>query len=61
MPEARRQLTERICAAIAGSEGGLQPQPIDRVAWQTRDALLEPRTTFTDAILSRGSRELLAG
>jgi hypothetical protein len=50
-PEARRQLTERIYAAIASSEQSLQPQPIEHVAWQTRDVLLEPRTTFTEASL----------
>ena len=47
-PEARRELTDRMYAGIVASEQNLQPQHIERVAWQTRKVLLSPRRTFTE-------------
>jgi hypothetical protein len=48
-PEARRELTDRIHAAMLASERGLQPQRITRAAWQTREIHLAPRATPTEA------------
>ncbi len=43
--EARVELTQRIYDGIAASEEGLQPQPIESLAWETEDILppLNPR------------------
>jgi len=49
--EARRELTDRMYAGIVASELDLWPQRIERLAWQTRDVLLTPRSTFTEASL----------
>lgn len=48
-PEARRQLTERLHAAIVASERALQPQRLEHVAWGSCDVQLEPRAAFTEA------------
>lgn len=48
-PEARRELTDRMYAGIVASEQKLEPERIERAAWQTRDVQLSPRATFTEA------------
>lgn len=50
-PEARVRLTERIYAALVGSDAQLSPQPITSALWQTAPVLLQPRATFTEASL----------
>lgn len=52
-PEARRQLTNRIYAAMVESEANLQPRPVSRAVWQTAPILIPPHT-------SRVEEELLA-
>jgi hypothetical protein len=46
-PEARIALTERLYAAIAGSERRLVPQPIQSVSWATQEVLPERNPVFT--------------
>lgn len=46
-PEARRELTDRMHAALAGSLSSLKLSPIERAGWQTQEILPAPRDTFT--------------
>lgn len=46
-PEARKQLTDRIHAALVESVAGLKPRAITQVGWQTQEILPAPRDTFT--------------
>lgn len=48
-PAARRELTDRLHAAIVASERGLPPARVASASWQTREVALEPRATFTEA------------
>jgi len=48
-PEARVRLTERIHAAMLLAEAALKPEPITKVAWQTREILPEVNPVFTEA------------
>lgn len=50
-PEARRQLTDRIYAALVASEQGLAPRPIEQAEWKTQPVLFTPRATFNEADL----------
>lgn len=50
-PEARKQLTDRMYAAMVASEKELQPQPIQTAGWQTADVLLPPRATLKESTL----------
>jgi hypothetical protein len=45
-PEARRQLTDRMFAAMSASMSDLKPQPIQQVGWQTQEILPAPRSGF---------------
>lgn len=44
--EARQRLTDRIYRGIVDSEEALNPVPIRRVAWRTRDLRPTPRASF---------------
>jgi hypothetical protein len=56
-PEARRELTDRIHAAMVASERGLQPERITHAAWQAREVHLSPRATFTESDLMTQVRQ----
>jgi hypothetical protein len=45
--EARPILTQRVYEGIVASERDLQPQPIDRVSWNTAEILPAPRDTLS--------------
>jgi hypothetical protein len=49
--EARVRLTERLHRAMLRSEESLQPRPLQRVRWSTRDILPPPDPSFTPAQL----------
>ena len=52
-PQARRELTERMLAALIASEQGLTPQPIESARWTTADILPPVRDTFVAEALER--------
>ncbi len=47
-PTARQELTDRMEDALRRSVAALQPQAIERVAWQTQDVLPEPRKDLVE-------------
>jgi len=50
-PEVRPVLTQRMYDAIARSEQNLQPRPIQRVCWQSKEILPPPRATLSEESL----------
>lgn len=52
-PEARRELTDRLHAALLKSMAGLQPRPVERVAWQTEPVLPAVRASFAEDMLQK--------
>lgn len=53
-PEARRQLTDRIYAAMSASTSGLAPRAIERIGWKTQGISPPPRASFVaEELLAR--------
>lgn len=52
-PLARRQLTDRLHAAMAESTRTLQPEPLERIAWQTQEIVPSPRSSFAEEALRK--------
>ena len=52
-PQARRELTERIHAAMLASEQGLMPQAIESARWGTQNILPPARDTLVAEALER--------
>lgn len=60
-PESRRELTDRMYAAMVASEATLKPEPIEQVEWTTTDVLFTPRASFTETSLMDQVRQRDAG
>lgn len=51
-PQARRELTDRVFAALESSIGKLEPRPVRSLSWRTQELVPQPRVSFAAEMLS---------